>query len=95
MRLNPDQSKKAQAVMFIRKVNNLLHPPLTSNNVDVGQIRSRKHFGMFLEFKLSSNQHLETVLAKVNICIAILGKLQAVLPREALLTICKLRRCDI
>ena len=81
--------------MFSRKVDNILHPPLTSNNVDVGQIHSQKHFGMFLEFKLSSNQHLETVLAKVNICIAIHGKLQSVLPREALLIICKLRRCDI
>ena len=44
---------------------------------------------MFLDFKLSFNEHLETVLAKVNRFIAILCKLQSVLPREALLTIYK------
>ena len=44
---------------------------------------------MFLDFKLSFNDHLETVLAKVNRFIAILCKLQSVLPREALLTIYK------
>ena len=44
---------------------------------------------MFLDFKLSFNEHLETVFAKVNRGIAILCKLQIVLPREALLTIYK------
>ena len=44
---------------------------------------------MFLDFKLSFNEHLETVLAKVNRFIATLCKLQSVLPREALLTIYK------
>ena len=51
MSFNPDPSKKAQEVIFSRKVNNVLHPPLTFNNVDVGQIRSQKHLGMFLDFK--------------------------------------------
>ena len=46
------------------------------NNVDVGQIRFQKHLGMFLDFKLSFNEHLETVFAKVNRGIAILRKLQ-------------------
>ena len=44
---------------------------------------------MFLDFKLSFNEHLETVFAQVNRGIAILRKLQTVLPREALLTIYK------
>ena len=43
MSFNPDPSKKAQEVIFSRKVNNVLHPPFTFNNVDVGQIRSQKH----------------------------------------------------
>ena len=89
MSFNPDPSKKTQEVIFSRKVDNLSHPPLTFNNVDVGQIRSQKHLGMFLDFKLSFNEHLETVFAKVNRGIAILRKLQSVLPREALLTIYK------
>ena len=44
---------------------------------------------MFLHFKLSFNEHSETVFVKVNRGIAILRKLQTVLPREALLTIYK------
>ena len=87
MSFNPDPSKKAQEVIFSRKVNNVLHPPLTFNNVDVGQIRSQKHLGKFLVFKLNFNEHLETGFAKVNRGIAILRKLQSVLPREVLLTI--------
>ena len=38
-------------MILSRKVNNELQPPLTFNNVDVGQIRSQKHLGMFLGFK--------------------------------------------
>ena len=46
MSFNPDPSKKTQEVIFSRKVNNVLHP-LTFINIDVGQIRSQKHLGMF------------------------------------------------
>ena len=87
MSFDPDPS--AQEVIFSRQVNNVLHPTLTFNNVDVGQIHSQKHLGMFLDFKLSFSDHLETVFAKVNRGIAILCKLQTVLSREALLTIYK------
>ena len=83
MSVNPDPSKKAQQVIFSRKVKNVLHPLLTFNNADVGQARSQKHLGMFLDFKLSFNEHLETVFAKVNRGSVILRKLQTVLPREA------------
>ena len=89
MSFNPDPSKKAQEVIFSRKVNNVLHTPLTFSNVNVGRIRSQKHLEMFLDFKLSFSEHLETVLAKVNRGIAMLCKLQSVLPREAFLTIYK------
>ena len=44
---------------------------------------------MFLYFKLSFNEHSETILAKVNRGISIIRKLQSVLPRKALLTIYK------
>ena len=89
MSFNPDPSKKAQEVILSRKVNNVLHPPLTLNNVNVGRIRSQKHLERFLDFKLSFNEHLEAVLAKVKSGIAILRNIQSVLPREALLTIYK------
>ena len=71
----PDPSKKAQEVIISRKFNNVLHPSLTFNKVDVGQILSQKHLGMFLDFKLSFKEHLQKVLAKFNRGIAILCKL--------------------
>ena len=43
MSFNSDPSKKAQEVIFSRKVNTALHPLLTFKNVHVGQIRSQKH----------------------------------------------------
>ena len=66
MSFNPDPSKKAQDVLFRRKVNNALHSPLTFNKVDVDQIHSQKH-----NFKLPFNVHLEKMLAKGNRGIAI------------------------
>ena len=51
MSFNPDLSKECQEVIFSWKINNVLNPPLTFNNVDVGQIRSQKHLEMFLDFK--------------------------------------------
>ena len=75
---------------YLDKNNNLLHPPLTFNNVDVGQIRSEKHLGVFLDVNLGFNKHLE----KFQRDIAILWKLQSVLLREALLTIHKLFICS-
>ena len=72
MSLNPGPSQKAQEVIFSRIVNNVLKSPLTFNNEDVGQIRSQKHLGMFLDFKLSFKEHLEKVLAKVDRGISIL-----------------------
>ena len=64
MSFNPDQLKKAQEVIFSQKMNNVLHPPLTFNNIDIGQIRSEKHLRMFLDFKLCFNGHLEKKISK-------------------------------
>ena len=57
--------------------------------LDVGQIRSQKHLGMLLDFKLSFNEHLENFLTKFDRGIAILCRLQSLLPRKTPLAICK------
>ena len=85
MSFNPDSSKKSQEVIFSRKVNHVLQPPLTFKNIDVSQICSQKHLQMFLNFTLSFKEHLEKVLAKFNSGIAILRKLQTVLLMGGLL----------
>ena len=70
MNFNPDPSKIAQEIIFSQKVNNILHSPLTFNNVDVGRIHFQKHLERLLDFKLSFSKHLETVLVKFNRGIA-------------------------
>ena len=44
---------------------------------------------MFLDFKLTFQEHLENMLNKVNKTIGLLRKLQNTLPRPSLLTIYK------
>ena len=56
MIFNPDLSNIAQEAIFSRK--------LLTIDQDVGQVRCQKHLVMFLDFKLSFNEHLENILAK-------------------------------
>ena len=89
MSFNPDISKQAHEVIFSRKRSITPHPSLTFNNIPVAQTSSQKHLGMHLDKKLNFEEHLRKVESKVNKTIAIIRKLQNVLPRSALLTIYK------
>ena len=44
---------------------------------------------MILDTKLNFQEHIKTILAKVNKTVGLLRKLQNILPRESLLTIFK------
>ena len=50
---NPDLSKQAQEVIFIRKLKRATHPSLVFNNHNVSQTYSQKHLGVILDFKLT------------------------------------------
>ena len=89
MNFNPDSNKQAQEVIFTRKTLKPSHPPLTFNNIPVVQTPSQKHLGMFLDSRLDFQEHLKSILNKVNKTIALLHKFQNVLPRSSLLTIYK------
>ena len=80
-------SKQAQEVIFSRKSKRSTHSPLVFNNVF--QIFSQKHLGVILDFKLTFEEHLNNVLAKVNKAVGISSKLRNILPRTALITIYK------
>ena len=69
MSLNPDPSKKAQEVIFSRKINNVLHPPLTFNNVDVGLILQIK-FQQAFRNSFSKSQQRYCYSLQTSICIA-------------------------
>ena len=61
MNFNPDLSKQAQEVIFSCKSKRLTHPPLVFNKTF-----SQKHLDVILDFKLTFEEHLNNVLAKVN-----------------------------
>ena len=86
---NPDPNKQAQEIIFTRKSKNMRHLPLIFNKSKVFQSTTQKHSSLILDNRLSFEEYLTTMGAKVSRTIALLRKLQHVLPRQALITIYK------
>ena len=87
MNFNPDPSKQAEEVIFSRKLEKSVYPPLHFNNIAVTQSTTQKHLGMLLDVKLDFQGHLKNIYSKFNETIGLLSKLQNTLPRLPLLTI--------
>ena len=87
MFFNPDPSKKAQKVIFSRKCTKEDHPPIYFNDIPVTQTTIQKHIGLYLDEKLSYNNHINEKLSKVYKGIALLQNLLNKLSRQALGTI--------
>ena len=81
MSFNPDQTKQAQEIIFSRKKNATTNPPLFLNNSEI--------LGFTLESKLSFNEHINDKINQANKGVGLLRKLQTILSRNSLLTICK------
>ena len=86
MSFNADPSKHAQEVIFSRKSKRSTHPPLVFNNKNVSQTYSQKHLGVILDFRLTSEEHLNNILDKVNKAVGLLRILCNVLTRTTLIT---------
>ena len=86
---NADSNKQAQEVIFTRKSKNMRHPPLIFNKSKVFQSTTQKHFGLILDNRLSFQEYLTAMGAKVSRSIALLRNLQHGLPRQVLITIYK------
>ena len=65
------------------------HPPLMFNKSKVFQSKTQKHLGLLLYDRLSLEECLTAMGAKVSRTIVLLRKLQHILPRHALITIYK------
>ena len=81
MSFNPDPSKQAQNVIFSTKLQMSTHPKLSFNNNTVTESVTQKHLGMLLNTKLDFQEHLKSLLKKVNKTIGLLLKLHNTLPR--------------
>ena len=62
MSFNPDPSKRAQEVIFSRKLKKVTDPPLVFNNANASQFKSQKHLGIILDSKLTFEVHYKTLL---------------------------------
>ena len=89
MSFNSDRSKQAQEVIFSRKTSIQSHPVLTFDNCPVIKTTHHKHLGLILDEKLNFKEHLKEKMFKTLKGIAVLRKLQNIIPRNSLLTIYK------
>ena len=89
MSFDPEPPKQAQEVIFSRKFTKTNHPTLIFNDNSVHQVALQKHLGMFLDWKLNFEEHLKTIVNKINKTIDLLRKFQNFSPRKWLLTIYK------
>ena len=90
MSLNPDRSKHAQEIIFSTKLKKVTHTPLLFSNNNVSQVNSQTHLGViFLDVKLTVEEHLKNVLNETNKTMGLLKKLSNLLPKQALVTIYK------
>ena len=81
MSFNPDPSKQAQEIIFSRKLENILHPPLVCNDANVSSCKSKKYLGILLDSKLIFEEHYKTILNNTNRTTRLLRKLESLLPR--------------
>ena len=58
MNFNPDPSKQAQELPFSRKTSSKPYPSLNFNDNPVHQVQLQKHVGLFLNPKLSFDEHI-------------------------------------
>ena len=89
MNFNPDPSKQAQELLFSRKTSSKPYPSLNFNDNLVHQVQLQKHLGLFLDPKLSFDEHIQCFLIKTGKIIGLISKLQPIILRAALLTIYK------
>ena len=85
-----DPLKQAQEVIFSHKITKTNHhPTLIFNDNPVHQVALQKHLGILLDCKLNFEEHLKTIVNKINNTTGLLRKFQNFLSRKSLLTIYK------
>ena len=66
MLFNPDPSKPAQEVLFLRKNQMQNHPTIGLNNAQGERLSYQKHLGIMLDGKLNFKQHINSPISKVK-----------------------------
>ena len=82
-------SKQAKEIIFSRKTKKISHASLRFNNSIVSQTPYQKHLRIFLDARLTFEEHLKVITTKVNKTVGLLRKLQKTSPRTVLMTMYK------
>ena len=80
---NPDQTKQAEEMIFSQKRNNVFHPPIYFNNIEVKRVEDHKHLGLVLDSKLSFTKHINEKIATARKGIGIIKHLAPYLPLKS------------
>ena len=64
MLFNPDPSKTAHKVIFSKKKDELTHPSVSYNDVEVSRADSQKHLRLVLDNKVTFKKHINNKLNK-------------------------------
>ena len=78
---------KTEALLLSRKLNALQHPPHFMQNVQIQEVKSHKHLGIYLSNDCSWHQHINYIKEKAWLRINIMRKLKFKLDRKSLETI--------
>ena len=84
MSFNPDPNKPAEEIIFSRRYNRPIHPPLYLNNVEVKRVDTHKHIGFVLDSKLNFVDHITGKIKKARKGIGIIKYLSSYVPVHTL-----------
>ena len=78
---------KNESLLISRKINKPIHPPLYMQNVQIQEVYSHKHLGLYFSNDCSWHQHIDYIKQKAWFRIHIMRKLKFKLDRKSLETI--------
>ena len=78
---------KSESIIFSRKRNKPLHPPIVMDQKQINEVSSHKHLGVFLSNDCTWHEHMEYIKSKAWKRINVMRKLKFILDRRSLQTI--------
>ena len=91
MCFNPDPTKPAEEILFSRKQESPIHPPIYFNGIEVKRVNDHKHLGLTLDSKLSFAKHISEKISSARKGIGIIKHLSPFLPLKSRDQIFKMR----
>ena len=78
MSFNPDPTKQAVQVVFLRKSKQIDHAKIYFNDIEVKTVNDHKHLGLILDAKLSFASHINEKISKTHKGLGIIKSLSHV-----------------